>query len=69
MACGGGDQRLAAYSEAERDSWIEKLHMAAYSYIQVSCAIIHICAMNTMCSKKLFVSHHQRLKWYLLRRS
>ena len=35
MASGGGDQRLAACSEAERDSWIEVLHMASYSYIQV----------------------------------
>lgn len=36
MASGGGDQRLAACSEADRDSWIEVLHMASYSYIQVS---------------------------------
>ena len=42
MACGGGDQRLAAFSETERDSWIEVLHMAAYSYIQVSYIIMHI---------------------------
>ena len=44
MACGGGDQRLAAFSEAERDSWIEVLHMAAYSYIQVN----HTFACNTI---------------------
>lgn len=35
MESGGGDQRLAACSEAERDSWIEVLHMASYSYIRV----------------------------------
>ena len=36
MASGGGDQRLAACSEGERDSWIEVLHMASYSYIRVT---------------------------------
>ena len=36
MASGGGDQRLAACSEGERDSWIEVLHMASYSYIWVT---------------------------------
>lgn len=36
MASGGGDQRLAASSELERDNWIEVLHMASYSYIRVT---------------------------------
>jgi hypothetical protein len=36
MESGGGDQRLAACSEGERDSWIEVLHRASYSYIRVS---------------------------------
>ena len=35
MSSGGGDQRLAASCESDRDSWIEVLHMATYSYIQV----------------------------------
>lgn len=35
MANNGGDQRFAACSEAERDSWIQVLHMASYSYIRV----------------------------------
>ncbi|XP_057375635.1 inositol polyphosphate-4-phosphatase type I A-like isoform X2 [Daphnia carinata] len=34
MARGGGNQRLAACSEGERDTWIEVLHMASYTYIQ-----------------------------------
>ncbi|XP_032785081.2 inositol polyphosphate-4-phosphatase type I A isoform X2 [Daphnia magna] len=34
MARGGGNQRLAACSEGERDSWIEVLHMASYTYIR-----------------------------------
>ncbi|XP_046648953.1 inositol polyphosphate-4-phosphatase type I A-like isoform X2 [Daphnia pulicaria] len=34
MESGGGDQRLAACSEGERDSWIEVLHRASYSYIR-----------------------------------
>lgn len=40
MARGGGNQRLAACSEAERDSWIEVLHMASYSYIRVKASTI-----------------------------
>ena len=36
MESGGGDQRLAACSEGERDSWIEVLHRASYSYIRVN---------------------------------
>lgn len=36
MANGGGDQKLGAASESERDCWIEVLHMASYSYIRVS---------------------------------
>lgn len=36
MANGGGDQRLGATSESERDGWIEVLHMASYSYIRVT---------------------------------
>ena len=35
MASGGGDQRLAATTEADRDSWIEFLNKATYSLIQV----------------------------------
>ncbi|KAK4008321.1 hypothetical protein OUZ56_013464 [Daphnia magna] len=34
MARGGGNQRLAACSEGERNSWIEVLHMASYTYIR-----------------------------------
>ena len=35
MASGGGDQRLAAFSEEERDSWIQVLNTSAHSFIQV----------------------------------
>lgn len=40
MARGGGNQRLAACSEGERDSWIEVLHMASYTYIRVKILMI-----------------------------
>jgi len=35
MASGGGDHRLAALTEAERDSWIQVLNTAKHSFIQV----------------------------------
>lgn len=40
MASGGGDQRLAATSESIRDSWIEVLHMASYSYLKVRISVL-----------------------------
>jgi hypothetical protein len=43
MESGGGDQRLAACSEGERDSWIEVLHRASYSYIRVSTIQKQLC--------------------------
>lgn len=36
MASGGGDHRLAAFSEAERDNWVQVLNTARHSLIQVT---------------------------------